>query len=93
MLEKLLEGLAWGLWTAGILVPVMGLFVVWRWVGPKILPPAEEEAEVLEETFEEPPPMPEPNDEAQFQYRYPASTIVRPPKVISRTDPDENDDE
>jgi hypothetical protein len=94
-LEKILEGLSWGLFVVAILVPIASFNVAWSWLGPILRRSKEEELELLtdflEEEFEEEPPLPE-NEELQRQrYRFTASTIVRPPNVIRRKD-NENED-
>ena len=94
-LEKILEGLSWGLFVVAILVPIVSFNIAWSWLEPILRKQKEEELELLtdllEEEFEEEPPLPD-NEEPQRQhYRFTASTIVRPPNVIRRKD-NENED-
>lgn len=83
MLEKLLEGLSWGVLIVGGLIPIAAFAVAWSWLGPKLKKPDEDLA-LLDTIFEEPPPMPE--HEPPQSYRYTASTIVRPPNVVRLED-------
>ncbi len=94
-LEKILEGLSWGLFVVAILVPIASFNVAWSWLGPILKKQKEEERELLtdlfEEEFEEEPPLPDNEESQPPRYRFTASTIVRPPNVIRRED-SENED-
>lgn len=100
MIEKILEGLAWGLFFVAAVVPVAAFSVAWSWLWPLLRKSKETEIELLAKLFEdqpeEPPELPEespelPIDEDMPPYRFTASTIVRPPKVIRKADVEDDD--
>lgn len=91
-LEMILKGFSWGLFGVAVLIPLCAFNIAWSHLGPILRKQREEELEVLtdllEEEFEEEPPLPESEPP---RYKYIASTIVRPPNVIRKED-SENDD-
>lgn len=99
MIEKILEGLAWGLFFVAAIVPVAAFSVAWSWLGPLVIKPKEKENELLAKLFEELPELPElpeespeiPINEEPPTYRFTASTIVRPPNVIRKEDVEDDD--
>jgi len=95
VLEKLLEGLTWGVLAVGALIPIalfVGAFVLaWSWLGPKLAKP---EDSILEGLFEDPPPLPLPDEhEPPERYKYVPSTILRPPSIVQQNPKDPKDDE
>lgn len=84
MLDKFIEGFLWGVFIMGAMVPVFAGLALWTFVGRKFVKRKEPIIELIEELdgMEEPPPLPEP--EPPPQYRFQASTIVRPPNVVSK---------
>jgi hypothetical protein len=93
-LERILEGLSWGLFGVAVLIPLCSFSIAWSWLGP-ILKKREEEAELelLTDLFEEDEPELPSNDEGPPpRYRFVAGTIVRPPPVMPRKEDDENGD-
>jgi hypothetical protein len=96
-LEKLLQGLSWGLFFVSVLIPVLSFSVAWSWLGPILRRPKEDLEELEKFVLEDPPDLPEPPELPELpkekpppRYRFVASTIVRPPKVIRREDKDED---
>jgi hypothetical protein len=94
-LEMILRGLSWGVFGVAVLIPLCAFSVAWSWAGPllkRAREQKEEELELLTDLFEEDEEPPELPDNADSRhYRFTASTIVRPPKVVRRED-DENED-
>jgi len=99
-IEKILEGLSWGVFIVAVILPVVTFSVIWNWLGPKLRRQVVEEEEFLPELIEEPgehpdiePELPDIEPEPLNRspaYRFIASTIVRPPKIIRR-DEDKDD--
>ena len=93
--EMILKGLSWGLFGVSVLIPLCAFSVAWSYLGPILSKQKEEELELLtdllEEEFEEEPPLPINKVEPPQRYRFTPSTIVRPPNVIRRED-SENED-
>ena len=102
MIENILEGLSWGLFFVAAIIPVASFTIAWSWLAPLLRKSKERENELLARLFEELPELPEeeepelpeepeePIDE-EPQYRYVASTIVRPPNVIRKEDVEDDD--
>jgi len=85
-IERILEGLSWGLFAVSVLIPIFSFAIAWSWLKPALMKQAEiEEVEV--EEYEHPPELPE---QEYDEPRYTASTIVRPPQVVRREDVDED---
>ena len=99
-IEKILEGLSWGVFIVAAIIPVIAFSVLWSWLGPKLRRRIEAEEEFLPELIEEPeehdiepelPSIETKPPERPPAYRFIASTIVRPPKVV-RLDEENEDD-
>lgn len=92
--EKILEGLAWGLFAVAALLPVAAFSIAWSWLEPALRKPKGNIEELLT-SFEELPELPEIEVEPELEepeepmYKYTPSTIVRPPNVIKRKDDDD----
>ena len=93
MIEKILEGLAWGLFIVAAIVPVASFSVAWSWLGPLLIKPKEKENDLLAKLFEKPLEEPPefPLNEEEPPLRFTPSTIVRPPNVIRKKDVEDDD--
>ena len=94
ILEKILEGLSWGLFGVSALIPLCAFSVAWSYLGPILRKSKDDRIELLDDLFEEDtdeaePELPTP--EIHKPYRFTASTIVRPPNIVRRED-SENED-
>jgi hypothetical protein len=89
-----IDGLLFGLWLLGVILPsLLGLtltgYVLWliytKWF-------REEEYTAADFMEDFPPELPT-NDDVVPEHRFIASTIVRPPNVVSREDVEKDDDD
>ncbi len=101
-IEKILEGLAWGTFIVAVMIPVITFSAIWAWLGPRLRKRRKPEEEFLPELIEEPeehldiePELPDIEMEPSSKptaYRFVASTIVRPPKVVRLVNEEDKDD-
>ncbi len=98
MVESFVEGVRWGVWLLGAMVPVaaiIGLAVtLFRLLGREIVVVGElveddDDLPDLDFDFGEDPEIFKP----EVDVRYMPSTIVRPPNVVTREEAEKEDDD
>jgi hypothetical protein len=90
--DSFLEGLKWGLFAVGVIIPCLGLaaglYFLQRWVRRRKLfvpkPDFEELAAALELDEDE-------GVEEEERHRFIPSTVVRPPPIIKKRDSENGD--